>query len=242
MLTVHLLIQQAIKSFPLNTAAVRISKSTILWYVVPILLFFAIVLLFFTKPVDLTKTQFNRTAEPLTPNIQLQLSTGEVYAYEYNISGVQANITYTVLSPLGDCMVVRAEAVADNNLASSTVCLNFATGELRVNELATDFSQPWMLSLSDNFSWHATNRILYPPPIEFDDVTVNSVTVLGRATFRGRPAFKVRSVSVRTINGEQASRLESDLWVDEQKRVLLGSESKLFMITLVSAPFPLEPA
>jgi len=204
------------------------------------LLFFAIVLLFFTKPVDITKTTLNYTAEPLSPNMRLQLMPGEKYIYAYKLSGVQANITYAVLSLLGDCMGVRAEAISGEELVASTVCINMETGEVRANELATDFFQPWMLSLRDNFSWHSTSRINYPPPIEFDDATLRTVSALGREEFRGRPAFKVRSISTRMINGETANILEADMWVDEEKRVLLGSESKIFTIELVSAPFPLN--
>ncbi|MDO8340125.1 MAG: hypothetical protein Q7T16_05725 [Candidatus Burarchaeum sp.] len=220
----------------------HISKTTLLWYIVPIVLFFAVVLLFFTKPVDITKTTLNFSAEPLSPNVGLQLMPGEKYIYEYKLSGVQANITYTVLGLFGDCMGVRADAAAVEAAASSSVCINMETGAVRANELATDFFQPWMLSLSDNFSWRSTSRITYPPPIEFDDATLRTISALGREEFRGRPAFKVRSVSMRVINGETANILEADMWVDEEKRVLLGSESELFTIVLISAPFPLSNA
>ncbi len=207
---------------------------------VPIIVFFAVVLLFFTKPVDITTTTLNNTADSLTPNVRLQLLPGEKYGYTYKMSGVEANITYTMIGLVGDCVGVRADASAAQEFASSTVCINMETGEVRANELSADFFQPWMLSLRDGFSWNSTSRITYPPPLEFNDATLRTVSVLGREDFRGRPAFKVRSISTRIINGQTANVLEADLWVDEEKRVLLGSESKLFTIELISAPFPLS--
>ena len=218
----------------------RITKSTILWYVVPILLFFAIVLLFFTKPIDLTKTTMNYSAGKLVSNTPLQLAAGEAYKYEYNISGQLANITYEVVGPAGSCMQVRATATGAEDSASTALCIGLLTGDLGQNPLAGDFFQPWMLSAAEGFSWSSTTRIVYPEPIELDDSSTHTVFVITTEAFRGRQAFRVRSTSVRTINGERSGSLESILWVDKQKRVLLGAESELFTISLISAPFPLS--
>jgi len=219
---------------------VQISRSTLLWYVVPILLFFLLSLAFFLRPIDLSKTTLEHDSDPLTPNVQLQLSAGEVYAYESNLSGSLSNTIYSVAGLAGGCMAVRAEVSNQEIRASSDFCIDVRTGEIRNSDVPPDFFQPWMLSLDEGFSWTSRTRIVYPPPIELEDVTNLSISVEGLGLFRGRPSFKVRALTLRTIDGKQAAKLEHVLWIDSEKRVLLGSSSSLLEVRLVSAPFDLE--
>ncbi|VVC03327.1 Uncharacterised protein [Candidatus Burarchaeum australiense] len=219
--------------------ALHISRSTILWYVVPILAFFIIVIAFFSTPLDLSKVSLNYTARPLSPNVQLQLLPGETYVYEYDLGGKPSNATYSVLGLAGNCMRVSATATGEDAPEAASICIDLRTGQAQDSGLTVDFFQPWMLSLHDNFSWGSASRIVYPKPVEMEDVTNVTVTVVGRGTFRGRDAFKVRATSVRVINGAASDSLEFMLWVDAQKRVLLASDSPPFHIKLVSAPFEL---
>jgi len=214
----------------------HISRSTFLWYGIPILAFFLITLIFFSQPFDLSKIEQERTVDPLTPNTVLQLNAGETYVYLYNLSGILSNVTYMVLDLSETCTRVRVIVAGPDAPSSFDLCLNPQTG-LADSALAPDFSLPWMLSLEEDFTWRATTRIIYPDPVELIDVTELTLTVLGEETYFGRRAFKVRERTVRTIDGEPEASLDHILWVDYEKRILLGSESIMFSIHLLSAPF-----
>ena len=137
-----------------------------IWYVVPILLFFLVSFAFFLKPVDLSKTTLEHKTDPLTPNTVLQLVSGEVYAYEYNLSGELSHSIYTVTGFLGGCMGVRAEASNAGAQVSSDFCLDVESGEITRSDFPLDFFQPWMLTLPANLFWSSETIIVTPSPIE----------------------------------------------------------------------------
>ncbi|RLG19980.1 hypothetical protein DRN67_01220 [Candidatus Micrarchaeota archaeon] len=218
----------------------RISRSTLIWYIVPILLFFIIAFAFFSQPIDLSQTKLETEEDPLTPNVQLQLLPGEVYRYEYNLSGELSNVTYSVMGLSNDCMNVHADASNSELQAETDLCVYVSTGQVKNSSLSLDISQPWMLALEEGFVWNSETRIIYPDPVELEDITRLTIQFLGVETYRGREAFKVRASTERIITGSAPATIEHILWVDKQKRVLLGSEAAVFKIRLLSAPFEFD--
>ncbi|MFA6035689.1 MAG: hypothetical protein WC759_01910 [Candidatus Micrarchaeia archaeon] len=218
-----------------------LSRSTILWYIVPIFAFFAAALLFFGTSFDYKQVHTERFGIAPAPNTPLQLKPGERYAYAYNISGIMLASSYQVVGLSGNCMLVRGIISSANGSASASACVYPSNGTA-VNENNTlDFFQDWMLSLSENWSWSAGMRIVYPKPIDLQDVTITKYAVLAKEKKFGRDAFKISASTQRTVQNATTESSGHLLWVDSEKRVLLAIESKDGALSgrIASAPFDL---
>jgi hypothetical protein len=217
------------------------SRSTLLWYVVPILAFFAAALLFFGTSFDYANVHTERFGIAPAPNTALQLKPGERYAYSYNISGIMLASSYQVVGMSGSCMLVRGVISSANGSASASACIYPSNGTALSENNTLDFFQDWMLSLSENWSWSAGMRIVYPKPIDLQDVTITKYVVLAREKKFGHDAFKISASTTRTVQNTTTESSGHLLWVDSEKRVLLAIESKDGALSgrITAAPFDL---
>jgi len=218
-----------------------ISRSTVLWYVVPIAAFFIAALLFFGTSFDYTKVRSERFGVAPPPNTPLQLKAGESYAYAYNISGVLLTSTYQVAGMAGSCMLVRGTVATANGSASASACLYLSNGSALNENNTLDFFQDWMLSLSDNWTWQSGMRIIYPKPVDFEDITTTSYSVAGTEKKFGRDSFRILASTRRVMQNQTIESFSHVMWVDSEKRVLLAIESEEggFSGRITSAPFEL---
>jgi hypothetical protein len=213
-----------------------ISRDTFLWYVVPIVLFFTIALIFFSRPINLSDARLERFSDPLSPDIPLQLHEGESYSYKYEIGGANLSGTYTVSSSLGGCTLVRGNAVYNGQPAELSACVYPDNGSFSDPNQELDFFQPWMLALKPGFNWTAGARIVYGTS-GVEDVTTTRYAFVMPDTHLGRPAFKVIATTDRIFQGQSMAHAERTLWIDIEKRVLLESISTDFSVRITSAPF-----
>ncbi len=93
------------------------------------------------------------------------------------------------------------------------------------------FFSPWMLALSENFSWKAQtlNSITGKP------VQQINVSVLGREKTMGREAFVVAMDEIGPFGS-----VSRKMWVDSERRVILREEGSGYVLTLIQARFPLQ--
>lgn len=94
------------------------------------------------------------------------------------------------------------------------------------------FFSPWMLAVSENFSWNArmVNRI------DGREIGNYSVKYVATDKFRGRSAY-VFLISSWGVFGDY----EKKVWVDVRNRVMLKEEGENYSIEIIRAYFPLQP-
>lgn len=186
--------------------------------------------IFLSTPTQMTQSI---SEQPLAKNTQLQLLPGERYVYLAIGPGGTQSLTYTV-SRQSSCAGVEVgeEDVPDllclsqsgNSLDPGDAGLNSSYG----NSSILLFS-PWMLAVSDTFSWGFTTTVSAAGTQIYLPVTLVSQ---GRTTMGGREAY---IISVNPGNPDQ-----STLYIDSQKRVLLQISSANASARLELAPFPLD--
>ncbi|MCX6778392.1 MAG: hypothetical protein NT157_05935 [Candidatus Micrarchaeota archaeon] len=212
--------------------------------IVAIALFIVFVAYFVAQPVEEPKMAVWQ--EELSPNAELQLSEGSVYAYRYLSNGqIIANVTHTIMETEGGCTRVISDA--SGYVVSS--CVDTGTGLLRQLQAGgaqvnatLDFVQPWMLSLREGWSWRAETNITLGA-IGMGERTTVRYRVASVERVMGRGAFRVE-IEAKSVffasSGEAEPSVENQtLWVDSEKRVLLRAVQGDNEIELVSAPFAL---
>ncbi|VVB97961.1 Uncharacterised protein [uncultured archaeon] len=179
------------------------------------------------------------TEDKLAKNSEFKLRPGDALAYEFsylNATGTEAflfgrqplagsNFTNPVYA---NCTLAL---LAGDNL--STCIYPDGTDGGGNQSLAGPFFffSPWMLALSDSFSWKSELRnSITNEPIENFSAAVN-----GNATFLGRDAYVV-DVNESGALGEAAKRL----WIDKKTRIVLREEGENYTAEIIRAPFPLQ--
>lgn len=213
-----------------------LSRDAFLWYVLPIIAFFAIALIFFSQPVDLSQAKLERFSSPLAPEVPLQIHEGESYAYTYLLGNATIRGTYSAVAVFNGCMVVQGSAVFEGQPVQVDSCIYVSNGSFLEGTQPVDFFQPWMLSLKPGFQWSEGARITYGSA-GIEDVTTTTYTVIAQEPHLGRRAYRVSAVSERIFQGSSLGRAERVMWVDEEKRVLLESQAEGFSVRLTAAPF-----
>jgi len=169
----------------------------------------------------------------LVKNSRLMLLPGEYYEYEFSSPTGFQRIGYQV-SKSSQCngtlvsgglssQRVSACLSPSGNLAGDYPQFNSSLG----NQSMPLFS-PWMLAVSDNFSWQVNTSMSIASAKVSLPTTFRS---LGKKIVAGRSAFEI------VVESEigQPSRY----YVDAEKRVLLYADFGNVTAKLVSAPFPL---
>jgi len=168
-------------------------------------------------------------AEPLRKNAALNLSPGEVYAYNYSLAGGSALVSFEVGNRFGNCVIVRSSPGGMEGCIAGN-------GTLLYGNLPRGFFEEWMLALAENWSWEVREeREIAWLGLSETQLTRYVVTEVGER--KGRRAFHV-VVSVSYISSN-ATFQESEAWVDAEKRVLMELDSGALKIELIQAPFPI---
>jgi hypothetical protein len=211
-----------------------LDRATTAILIFSVLAYFAIWLVyFFITP--LPAVTLSNIEQPLSKNAHLSLIRGESYVYSVESgTGEQFSVIYDVKSD-PQCPGVVVEQSIGGNMVGVSCVLQDGTewqgtdGNVSAGNGTTFLFEPWMLALSDNFSW-AYNSTLSSMGTEVSSTT--SYESLGRKNALGRNAF---GVDVKS-NGEHGGYL----LVDDEKRVVLWMNVGNASLFLVKAPFPLN--
>jgi hypothetical protein len=192
------------------------------------LLFFIYAML---SPMD-EKYDFTLTETPLYKNANLSLSAGENFSYVIEHEGQRQMMDYSVRRLWGckgvvlyegnesqECLLPNGNVDGDAAQRNST--LGNSTGLLFL---------PWMLAVSDNFSWKASGEYSNGYVSMRSSMNYSS---LGKSSALGRDAYLVRVVS-------DIYPVPADYYIDSEKRVLLYIRSGNTTAWLVEAPFGLD--
>ncbi len=128
----------------------------------------------------------------------------------------------------GNCIPVLLEG---SNL-STCISYDGLDGEtnVRLSPPGFFFFSPWMLAISENFSWRAElrNGLTHEAISNFSAACTAVKTIMGR-----------RACEVRVRESGAFGNNERTLWVDEKTRIVLKEEGLNYSVILVKAWFPL---
>ncbi|MEM4348562.1 MAG: hypothetical protein QXN37_03265 [Candidatus Anstonellaceae archaeon] len=201
-------------------------QTSVVIYLSSLVFFIFLFYVFFTLPPP----QVVFVQDPILPNTALRLQAGEKYVYEIS-DGVQKNtFTYQVLKHYS-CPGVVVQELTQQQTSSLCILSNgsFSDSEGISGEGGILLFSPWMLAVSENFSWESTFlisslNIKIEVPIKYSFVMTNSTA--------GRPSFIIKS------------KIDDDppifYHIDAEKRVPLFISSQNVTIRLVGAPFELN--
>lgn len=176
---------------------------------------------------------------PLSKNSPLMLFAGEAYAYELSGAMVGApnkKVVYGVRSSSACPGILVTEQTSE---FASSECLSRQTGNAVGDHLQRNSStgnqsfllfSPWMLAVSDNFSWQAASTTS-AARVEMRFTT--SLKSIGKKEVAGRQAYEI-SVTSPVLGSA------SNYFIDAEKRVLLSAESGNLSVRLIKAPFELN--
>ncbi|MCL6088667.1 MAG: hypothetical protein M1530_00700 [Candidatus Marsarchaeota archaeon] len=158
-----------------------------------------------------------------------------------------------VLLEDADARAAYAAAQQNKNAPSmaSSVCVGFDGVErapngtqigsnLSFSSLAWPYFQPWMLALSDNWSWSANSTLVVQPFNQrYSQPLLLHVT--GRQNLSGRDAFIVELSALPSSDpigwGSAVYGSAGKMAIDAKQRVLLSLSMPNATLTLVQAPF-----
>ena len=201
-----------------------------LLYIAVILYATFVASIFLSSPVQL---QPNIVEDSLAKNTHLQILPGEKYVYLGESPGTTDTLTYQIYrnSSCSGAFVYEKEtktelclSQAGNIEDESFPMLNSSYGNKSILLFA-----PWMLAVTDSFSWGFKNEMAAGGTTVSIPVTLTSH---GRKAIAGREAFEI---VVAPYVGSP-----STLYIDSQKRVLIEAVSENVSVKLISAPFPLN--
>ena len=174
---------------------------------------------------------FTISESPLYKNANLSLSAGENYSYVMEDEGQLQMLPYSV----GRLWGCKGVVLYDGN--DSQECLtqggNPAGGAQYNSTLGNSTGimfLPWMLAVSDNFSWSVSgddwNGYIHMR-------TSMNYTSLGKSSALGREAYRVRVTSDMYPE-------PTDYYIDSEKRILLYVTSGNTSAWLEEAPFAID--
>ncbi|MFH1285001.1 MAG: hypothetical protein ABIH99_00285 [Candidatus Micrarchaeota archaeon] len=221
--------------------------NTLLISIAVVILFFLAIFIF-VKP-SFPSAEFATSQTPLVPVSQLLISSGEHYSYTFKSANETSNFSFQVISDKGNCMQIKAIYFLETP-ARVDACLNKSNG-VALNALLTyenntapagnwsaEFAQPWMLAVTENWSWQVNSSLLVPNwGVEQKEVT--TFKFVGEEVIKGREAYKVHLLVQFLDSSIESGRIESDYWIDKETRVLLLVKSDMSSMELTSAPFNL---
>ncbi|MEM2138017.1 MAG: hypothetical protein QW568_02925 [Candidatus Anstonellaceae archaeon] len=176
---------------------------------------------------------------PLAKNSPLMLFAGETYAYELSgemVAAPNKKVVYGISSSSSCPGILVTEQASE---FASSECLSKQTGnavndERQLNSSTGNQSfllfSPWMLAVSDNFSWQAASTTS-AAGVEMRFTT--SLKSFGKKEIAGRQAYEISVAS-------PALSSASKYFIDAEKRVLLYAESGNLTVRLIKAPFELH--
>ena len=172
---------------------------------------------------------------PLHKNALLQLQPGESYAYLLAMPQGNSEVYYQISSS-PSCAGVEIGEKAESGQSSRCVLpggnladKGFENINSGMGNLSVILFSPWMLAVSDNFSWQV-NTTISGVGVQMDmPLYMNS---MGKKAVAGRQAYEI---SVQSEGQPQAT-----FYVDAQKRVALLVVAGNTSAQLVSAPFALD--
>lgn len=211
----------------LDRATSAILYASVLFYMI----FTAFVFLAAPSP----QPQLSLVETALAKNAQLMLLPGESYVYDVQSEQGNLKIYYDV-SASSSC---QGEVVAESSQAGRSERCILPGGNLAAEGYASINSglgnqsillfSPWMLAVSENFSWQvktviSAGSVQVELPLEFKSA--------GKKTVAGREAFEI----LMQAKGD----LPTKIYVDSEKRVALLFEMGNTTAKLVQAPFALD--
>lgn len=177
--------------------------------------------------------KFNSSIEesPLILNSRLSLTPSEKYVYEISFGdGKNKTLIFYDIYNKPNCEGVVISEVAEFNKNEICVLPNGSVqGSIPENSIFLIFSQ-WMLAVSENFSY-SVNYTYYNSYLPTKVTFRSNITYLGKEKFLGREAFKLR---------ENSNFINGTLYVDQEKRILLGLTSEFISVRLLKAPFEIS--
>jgi hypothetical protein len=177
---------------------------------------------------------------PLEKNSEFQLRPGDSLAYSLhymNESGTAAFAFGRKQIPGGNftrpayANCTLAAILGDN--VSTCIYPDGRDGEGNQSlEQPFFFFAPWMLALSENFSWSSEMR----NSITNEPIEAFLIEAAGSGVVFGRDAY---IVDVRQAGA--LGNTSSKLWIDKRNRILLKEEGQNYTVEIIRAPFPLQP-
>ncbi|MCX6773274.1 MAG: hypothetical protein NTV88_05930, partial [Candidatus Micrarchaeota archaeon] len=181
--------------------------------------------IFLSSPVQMTPQILE---DLLAKNTHVQLLPGEKYVYSGEGQSSADILTYQIYknSSCSGAFVYEKEtkislclSQAGNIEDPSVPAMNSSYGNKSIIMFA-----PWMLAVSDTFSWGFANQMSAGGAKVSLPVTLESQ---GRKTISGREAFEILVVPY--------AGKPSTIYIDSQKRVLLEAVSENVSVKLISA-------
>ncbi|MBN2477734.1 hypothetical protein JXB01_00405 [Candidatus Micrarchaeota archaeon] len=198
------------------------------YYLLAGILFIFFLLVFpyiFFKENIAEESTFQIKEEPIKKVAGLGLVPGEYYEYRVETVNQSANISYLIgVTP--ECLqiiIVGDEAVGTCIYpdGSDSSGYNFTLE----NQMIAVY-KPWMLAVNEEWEWGVSINI--------------GSTEIDKITFRGKGKEKVLGRDAYRVEITQGETVITD-WIDAKKRILLYEEGKDYNVTLVEAPFTLQP-
>ena len=174
---------------------------------------------------------------PLIKNSALLLAPGEQYSYLLAMGNQSSTVDYST-SKSASCpglLLTEREIDGTRNLClasdGSIIGNDTENTNLMLGNSSTVLFNPWMLAVSDNFTWKV-EQVFTAGASEISIPTY--FTSQGRKQVAGREAFQIG------IENGVSTGTGSTMYIDSQKRVLLYADISNITIRLVSAPFALD--
>lgn len=201
-----------------------------------VLAIFAFSFLFFTA--GFKPTYF--VEQGLEKNAEFSLRPGDTLVYEakYNNRTERATFIFGRKALPGSNisrMVYDNCTLAAIQGANASTCIRGDGRDWDSNQTLSSpvffFFSPWMLALSENFTWNASvrNGINGEPIQDFSARVGGTGSALGRSAY----AVLVREEGIFGV-------WERKMWIDSKSRILLKEEGENYTVTLIQAPFPLQ--
>ena len=179
--------------------------------------------------------------EPLSKNSAFYMRPGDSLSYSYNSSGENGTISFLFGSRPGNGSIYGAIANPDLKCvfvlmqgANATTCVSADGRDAPANRSLSQpffFHSPWMLGLSNNFTWASEDS----NSLTGEAVNSFSASVSGSALVFGRDAFMVK-----ISDSSLAGNVKSVAYVDKKSRILLKQEWQNGSLQIIQAPFPLQ--
>lgn len=184
---------------------------------------FALVFFIFTKnfkPIYIHE-------QLLTKNAEFSIKPGSLLTYESKYKNESEIIVFTFYN--ANCTLTK---IKGTNF-STCIGLDGRDEEGNISlSLPFFFFAPWMLALSENFSWNAQ---IYNS-MNNEQIGSFSAIVLNMSELKGRRAYVIE-INNTNIWGHINKRV----WIDEEKRIILREEGANYTIELIQTWIPLQP-
>lgn len=186
-----------------------------------VLALFIVVAALLIRPAFESPTVVYKEA-PLQKNAQLNLSPGSAFRYTLVMNQSWANATY-LIGQTDNCTLIRMmESVNFSGVCLDSDGLEEGGSNATLMNPAIVMFQPWMLALSDGWTWNNTMYLSFNGDLK--EVQQNQYRVVRMENYSGIMAYVVE---LTTDDGPPEY-----MWVDAQRRILLKMTGEDYQILL----------